>query len=524
MTVGESDPVAFQGAVRAVAQETGAGRIAALRRLGELVAGRPGLRPPAVAALADGLRTPVGADGWDVDARREAGRVLATLLRPAAVAETPAGPVDLPAAPDLPGVDLDLRAATLVDLDLSRAVLGAGRFADATFLGTTSFADVRFTGVADFARTVWPGPARFSQARFLDHAAFGRARFRADADFTGARFAAFAWFGRGEDELWEDDPAWESTEETSPAPWDEPNEDDPHWPVAVLMGDYQEWSEGGDGARFVGPVSFRQARFTGPAWFFKARFAAAATFRQARFAGPVHLDQPTVDLTGATWADTADGGPVCWPLGWTPAVSARPDGAQLVPDDAVRPYAGQLADADPDVRRAGLAVLADLGDARPELRQRVVDTICGYLRMPLPFDLAGPRTDGQAVELELRRTAQRLLAARLRPSTDAVGGPPHWAGTDLMLCGATLVDLDLGGCHVGHADFTGAQFHGDTGFAGSVFTGATFRLGGDGRASFHGPVSFAGARLDLRRSVREVLGEVTCHAEVVIDEAVPPPQ
>lgn len=522
MTVGESDPVAFEVAVRAVARETGAGRTAALRGLGELVAGRPGLRSRAVAALADGLRAPVGADGWDADARREAGRVLAVLLRPAA--QAPARSADPDADPEPPpAVDLDLRAATLVDLDLAGTVLGAARFADARFLGATSFADARFTGVADFARTVWHGPARFTRARFLDHAAFGRARFRADADFTGARFAAFAWFGRGEDELWEDDPAWETIEQTSPAPWDEPNEDDPHWPVAVLMGDYQEWSEGGDGARFVGPVSFRQARFAGPAWFFKARFAAAASFRQARFAGPVHLDQPTVDLAGATWADAADDGPVCWPLGWTPA-PAGPDGAQLVPDDSVRPYAGQLADADPDVRRAGLVVLVDLGDARPELRQRVVDTVCGYLRMPLPFDLADARTDGQAAELELRRTAQRLLAARLRPSTDAPGGPPHWPGTDLMLCGATLVDLDLGGCHVGHADFTGVQFHGVTGFAGSVFAGAAFRLGGgDGRASFHGPVSFAGARLDRRRGVREVLGEVAGHAGVVLDEAVSPP-
>ncbi|MEU0765408.1 hypothetical protein ABZ351_37865, partial [Streptomyces microflavus] len=59
---------------------------------------------------------------------------------------------------------------------------------------------------------------------------------------------------------------------------------------------------------------------------------------------------------------------------------------------------------------------------------------------------------------------------------------------------------------------------------GSVFTGATFRLGGgDGQATFHGPVSFAGARLDRRRGVREVLGAVAGHAGVVVDETASPP-
>lgn len=512
MTAGDTDPVAYQVAVRAVAQESGAGRVAALRRLGALAAGHPGLRPRAIESVAEHLRAPYDADGWDADARREAGRVLAGLLRAGATANPPGGPVGGAAdrQPSSPAVALDLREATLVDLDLGGCVLGAVRFADARFLGATSFVDARFTAAADFARAVFHGTARFTGARFLGHAGFGRARFRADADFTGVWFTAIAWFARGEDELWEEDPAWETIEEARPAPWDEPNEDDPHWPVAVLMGDYQEWSEGGDGARFVGPVSFRQAHFDGPAWFFKARFGADATFRQARFGGPVHLDQPAVDLAGARWAAAADDGPVCWPLGWTPAPALAGDGAELVPDHSVSPYARQLADADPDVRRAGLEILADLGDARPELRQRVVDTVCGYLRTPLSFDLTGVRTGDQVAEVELRRTAQRTLAVRLRPSAGTPDAPPHWAGMDLALCGATLVDLDLTGCHVGYADFTGVQFHGVTRFAGSVFAGAAFRLGGaDGRASFHGAVSFTGARLDGRRSVREVLGEVS---------------
>ncbi|MFI9638908.1 pentapeptide repeat-containing protein [Micromonospora sp. NPDC051925] len=525
MTVGDSGSAAYQVAVHAVAQEAGTGRIAALRRLGELAAGHPELRSRAVEAVGDYLRTPPDADERDADARREAGRVLAALLRAEATVHSPDVPVGgaVDRKPPSPAVVLDLREATLVDLDLAGCVLGDGRFADARFLGSTSFADARFTGDADFARAVFHGAARFTRVRFLGDAGFGRARFRADADFTGAGFAALAWFGRGEDEIWEDDPAWETIEETRPAPWDEPNEDDPHWPVAVLMGDYQEWSEGGDGTRFVGPVSFRQARFDGPAWFFKARFGADATFRQARFGGPVHLDQPVVDLAGARWAGAADDGPVCWPLGWTP--EPAPSGvAELVPDGSVFPYARQLADADPDVRRVGLSVLADLGDARPELRQRVVDAVCGYLRTPLAFDLTRVLTGEQAAEVELRRTAQRILAGRLRPAAGTPDAPVHWAGMDLALCGATLVDLDLGGCHVGYADFTGAQFHGVTRFADSVFTGAAFRLGGtDGRASFHGAVSFAGARLDRRRGVREIVGQVGCHAGVVIDEADPSP-
>ncbi|TDC42052.1 hypothetical protein E1258_32630, partial [Micromonospora sp. KC207] len=154
-----------------------------------------------------------------------------------------------------------------------------------------------------------------------------------------------------------------------------------------------------------------------------------------------------------------------------------PDGAAtLLPDDSVAPYARQLADRDADVRRAGLHVLGELGDARPELRQRVVDAVCGYLRVPLPFEVVGELTAAQAGEVELRRVAQGLLTARLRPGTGTPGGPAagpgHWAGMSLSLCGATLVDL----------------------------------------ASFHGDVTFAGARLDNWRPPAEVLDAVVFHA------------
>ncbi|MBB5826203.1 pentapeptide repeat-containing protein [Micromonospora carbonacea] len=532
-----------RAAGRQVLAAAGAQRETALRRLAHLGAAHPALRQDAADAVCGYLRTPAdGPAGLEAGGRRAAVRVLAGLLRPDA---------------GVPAVGVDLAGATLVDADFGGCELAGARFDDARFIGATSFDGARFAGEAIFARALFHDGARFDGARFAADAVFGRVRFRGPASFAGADFGGMAWFGRGEEELWEDDPAWDTIEEVRPAEWDEPNEDDPGWPVAVLMGDYQEWTEGGDGARFVGPVSFRRARFAGPAWFYHARFGAEATFGGAWFGGPVHLDQPAVDLTAARWAGSADDEPVCWPLGWTPGPapdganglvraeelaaasaapegSAAPGGAVLVPDGSVAPYARQLADPDPDVRRVGLRVLGELGDARPELRQRVVDAVCGYLRAPLPFPVAGDLTAAQAGEVELRRAAQRLLAARLRPGPGGLGerggpnepgglgepgepggsasGAVHWAGMSLSLCGATLVDLDLSGCVVDHADFTAAQFHGVTRFDGATFQGAAFRLGGpEGRASFHGAATFAGARLDRFRAPAEILAGVAFH-------------
>ncbi|WP_159079514.1 pentapeptide repeat-containing protein [Plantactinospora sp. BC1] len=417
-----------------------------------------------------------GTDERETDLRRAALDLLAARLRPGGP-----GP--------WPEIDLDLSGTTLVDVDLRGCELAEGRFADTRFVGTASFEGASFDGDALFPRTVFEGDARFDGVRFGGEAVFGRARFRGVTGFAGARFDAIAWFGRGEETLWEDDPAWEAIEELSPLPWDEPNETDPQWPVAVLIEDYQDWEEGGDGARFAGPVSFRGAHFGGPAWFYQARFGAVADFREAGFTARVHLDQPAVRLTGAHWSDENDDGygETYWPLGW----AVESGTGRLVPDDDVHPYAGQLGDPDPEIRRAGLRRLAVLGDSRPELRQRVVDALCAYLRTPLPFRVTGDLDPGQAEELRLRREVQQVLADRLRPATE-----PYWPELDLQLCGATLVELDLSGGAGGYADFVGAQFHGSTSFAGCRFERTAFDLGtGSGVATFHGPVDVSGARL-----------------------------
>ncbi|WP_285474520.1 pentapeptide repeat-containing protein [Actinoplanes sp. NBRC 101535] len=355
----------------------------------------------------------------------------------------------------LKGVELDLSGATLRDVDFAGGRFGAVNFADARFEGRTSFAGAVFDGEAIFARAVFDGETHFERARFDTLAVFGRARFHGETSFAGAEFRDMAWFGRGEEELWEDDEAWDTVDDIRPQPWDELNEADPRWPVAVVMGEYQGYLEGGDGVRFGAPVSFREAVFAGTAWFGKARFAAAADFRDVRFGGTTHLDSPQVELQGARTA--ADD--VTLPWGW----EVRDGVIVAGPEWELR--------ADPEA-------LAEIGDADPGRRQAVVDAVSAFLRTPLRFDLTARRTAEQDRQIEARRRAQRVIAARLRPG--------RWEGLHLRLSGATLIDVDLTGCAGGVAHFAGAQFHGTTVLDPAGWDRLVLDLGaGRGTATFH---------------------------------------
>ncbi|MFC4054775.1 pentapeptide repeat-containing protein [Actinomadura syzygii] len=402
------------------------------------------------------------AGGEDLDALRECGRVLAELLRTE------------------DGLEVVLRGAVVVDGRFAGCSFGAVDFSDVRFVGDVDFAGARFDGEAVFQRILCEGDAEFGGAAFAEVAVFGRARFRGAAGFAGARFADLAWFGRGEDGLSEEDPAWDEVEDAVTPAWQEPNEDDPHWPLAVLDFDYQDWIEGGDGARFAGPATFRGAEFAADAWFGKARFGDSADFTGVSFGGPVHLVAPTAELTGAR-AEAAEHE---WPFGW------RLDDGEMVADSGW----GGLAGNDPLARLAGVELLASVGDAEPTVRAGVVRALCEYLRVPLSFAVTGSLTPLQAAELRARRAAQETLAARARP-----GG---WADLSLHLSGATLVDLDFSGVSVAYGDFCGAQFYGKTDFTGAVFERADFCLPGssDGRATFHGPAVFADARLTRHAS------------------------
>ncbi|MCW2904683.1 MAG: hypothetical protein JWO67_6948, partial [Streptosporangiaceae bacterium] len=192
----------------------------------------------------------------------------------------------------------------------------------------------------------------------------------------------------------------------------------------------------------------------------------------------------------------------------------------------------QLGHTEAPVRLGALYSLASVAEDNPPRRQNVADVLCAYLRMPytppkhdsvesLPLAADQERERNAAQELQVRQTAQRLLADHLRRSPNVSGEDAQrikaspeetfWPGISLDLTGATLVDLSMVGTSVIEARFTKAIFSGDAFFGGAafsrfavfdgaafsgiaVFDGAAFSDGAFfGGAAFSGGASFGGA-------------------------------
>jgi hypothetical protein len=159
----------------------------------------------------------------------------------------------------------------------------------------------------------------------------------------------------------------------------------------------------------------------------------------------------------------------------------------------------QLGHEQAPVRLGALYSLESLAQDRPHRRQTVVDVLCAYLRMPYtpstdpdpggqeeaarqPAARPSPARD-PAQELQVRKTAQRLLARHLRGPDGAPGDaqrrPPtpdetFWPGISLDLTGATLVELDLEEVSVVTVTFDRAIFIGPASFEEAIFTGHAF--------------------------------------------------
>ncbi|MET8853320.1 pentapeptide repeat-containing protein [Amycolatopsis sp. NPDC004625] len=190
----------------------------------------------------------------------------------------------------------------------------------------------------------------------------------------------------------------------------------------------------------------------------------------------------------------------------------------------------QLGSEKAAVRQGGLYALERVAQGNPDQRQTVVNVLCAYLRAP--FSVPGAPRPGRrrgisrpadpprvaldelsAQEREVRRTAQRILGFHLRPGPN--GRHPadtFWAGIDLDLAGAVLIDFDFGRCRAAQARFDEARFLGDVTFRQAEFTGdAWFR---DAKfteeAWFHG-ARFGGAAMFESATFTEdaMFGEVS---------------
>nr|WP_246478887.1 pentapeptide repeat-containing protein [Saccharothrix ecbatanensis] len=136
------------------------------------------------------------------------------------------------------------------------------------------------------------------------------------------------------------------------------------------------------------------------------------------------------------------------------------------------------------VRVGAMHALAGLARSRGEYTQTVLDVLCAYLRRPFAEkDSINPKSKDER-ELEVRLTAQRLIADLLPHDDAKAAGTPHY---DLDLTRAYLEYFDISHRQVGSLTLRAAHlkqsnsFHHTVVHGGAWFTDAT----SDGRLYLH---------------------------------------
>ncbi|WP_165943734.1 pentapeptide repeat-containing protein [Saccharopolyspora karakumensis] len=163
----------------------------------------------------------------------------------------------------------------------------------------------------------------------------------------------------------------------------------------------------------------------------------------------------------------------------------------------------QLGSDQPAVRLAGMYALERLAQTADQ-QQTVASIFCAYLRMPHPAPSAtnpkmrhqksvgsgedSANSNQSKALIETRMTAQRMLAAHLRPNDRSATKDTFWPDVDLDLTGAELDNLDFSQCHASSVIFNGASFHGTT-----RFDGAHFATGSFSESTFYGRADFTAA-------------------------------
>jgi hypothetical protein len=131
--------------------------------------------------------------------------------------------------------------------------------------------------------------------------------------------------------------------------------------------------------------------------------------------------------------------------------------------------AEQLGHQNAAVRLAGLYSMARLADDWPEQRQRCVDVLCAYLRMPLDGE---SQDEVDKSELEVRGSIVRTIVEHL--SVDPSNSKPanvSWQDLVFDFRGAAFRDLVLEGVRFNRfVNFTRATFRGSSALRYSTFS------------------------------------------------------
>ena len=166
----------------------------------------------------------------------------------------------------------------------------------------------------------------------------------------------------------------------------------------------------------------------------------------------------------------------------------------------------QLGDSSAQVRIAGVYALTNVADTYDgSYTQRVVDILCGYLRIDrahkdLEEDIATNNKKPRYTDAPVESTILSVLANHLRSSHPKFH---QWTSCSLDLHGATLTEaMDFSDTHIGEIDardtkfrtaiFERAIFHGKANFENSIFTNvANFKC-----TNFEKEVDFSNASFE----------------------------
>ncbi|BAL93204.1 hypothetical protein AMIS_79840 [Actinoplanes missouriensis 431] len=193
-------------------------------------------------------------------------------------------------------IDINLSSATLVDFDMSDAVVRAASFDRAVFRRIAVFDRAQFRK-ASFVAAHFTSRVEFRQGIFAQEADFKAANFARRADFNGTRFSGGADFTRG---VFSRDASFRSARFGGPA-----------WFGGHLKPDVTSAESASSGTtRFCGRAHFGYAVFDEVVGFADAEFGGLTTFEGARFRGDAGLN-------GAMAVNDAASGDSIWPDGWT---------------------------------------------------------------------------------------------------------------------------------------------------------------------------------------------------------------